>query len=342
MKWWKTFQMASGVEWEESTRTERYGRFVIQPLERGFGTTLGNPLRRILLSSLPGAAVIGLKIEGVLHEFSTVPGVVEDVTEIVLNMKQLRLKMHSSDPKVLHLSATKKGEVRASAIEPNADVDILNPELKIATLSDGAKLAMEIYLDRGRGYIPADMLREPTQPIGYIPVDAIFTPIEKVNIVVENARVEEKTDYDRLIMEVWTDGSIRPEEAFSRGAKLLKDHLGLLITGEDKEKAPQEELLDEESTKLRDLLAKPVDELELSVRSSNCLKGAGIKILGELVVQSEDEMLEYRNFGRKSLSELNEILQGLGLTFGMKLNGFEKKPLPKTTKATKGTKEGKK
>lgn len=329
MKWWKTFQMASGVEWEESTHTERYGRFVIQPLERGYGTTLGNALRRVLLSSLPGAAVIGLKIEGVLHEFSTVPGVVDDVTEIVLNMKQLRLKMHGSDSKVLYLTAAKKGEIRASAIEPNADVEILNPELKIATLSDGAKLAMEIYLERGRGYIPADTLRESTQPIGYIPVDAIFTPIEKVNFTIEHARVEEKTDYDRLIMEVWTNGSIRPEEALSRAAKILKDHLGLVITGEDKEKAPQEELLDEESTKLRELLAKPVDELELSVRSSNCLRGSGIKVLGELVVQSEAEMLEYRNFGKKSLSELNEILQSLGLTFGMKLNGFEKKPLHK-------------
>lgn len=330
MKWWKTFQMASGVEWEESTRTERYGRFVIQPLERGFGTTLGNALRRILLSSLPGAAVIGLKIEGILHEFSTVPGVVENVTEIVLNMKQLRIKMHGSEPKILRLSVSKKGEVRAGAIEEIADVEILNPEFKIATLSEGSKLSMEIYLDRGRGYIPADVLREPTQPIGYIPVDAIFTPVEKVNFAIESARVEEKTDYDRLVMEIWTDGSLRPEEALSRSAKLMRDHLALMITSEDKGEAPHEEHLDEESARLRELLAKPVDELELSVRSSNCLKAAGIKVLGDLVVQSEAEMLKHRNFGKKSLAELTEVLQGLGLSFGMKINGYEKKPLPKT------------
>jgi len=335
MKWWKTFQMAAGIEWEEGTHTDRFGRFVIQPLERGFGTTLGNALRRVLLSALPGAAVIGLKIEGVLHEFSTVPGVMEDVTEIVLNMKQLRLKMHRSDPKILYLSATKKGEVRAGAIESHSDVEILNPELKIATLSEGSKLAMEIYLDSGRGYIPAELLREPNQPIGYIPVDAIFSPIEKVNFAIENARVEEKTDYDRLLMEIWTDGSIRPEEALSRAAKILKDHVSLMITGEDKGETPREEMLDEETAKLRELLSKPVDELELSVRSSNCLKAAGIKALGDLVVQTEAEMLKHRNFGKKSLSELTEILQGLGLSFGMKVNGLLEKPRPTGTKGKK-------
>lgn len=327
MKWWKTFQMATGAEWEEGTRTERYGRFVLQPLERGYGTTLGNALRRVLLSSLPGAAVVGIKIEGVLHEFSTVPGVVEDVTEIVLNLKQLRLKSHGGDSKILYLLVSKKGEVRASQIAPNADVEILNPNLKIATLSDGAKLSMEIYLDRGRGYIPADMMREPSQPIGYIPVDAVFSPVEKVNFTVENARVEEKTDYDRLIMEIWTDGSIRPEESISRGAKILRDHLALLVAGDDRGEAPHEEQLEEGSARLRELLVKPVDELELSVRSYNCLKAAGIKALGDLVVQTEAEMLKHRNFGKKSLAELNEILQGLGLTFGMKVNGYiERRP----------------
>lgn len=317
MKWWKTFQMPRGVEWEESTKTDRYGKFVVQPLERGYGLTLGNCLRRVALSSIQGTAVVGIKIEGVMHEFSTIPGVIEDVTEIVLNIKQLRLKMFLQESRVLHLKSTRKGEVRAKDIEPNADVQILNPDLKIATLSDGANLSMDIYLDKGRGYISADLLRDERQPIGYIPVDAIFSPVEKVNFSVEAARVEEKTDYDRLIMELWTDGSVKPEEVISHSAKVLRDHLAPFVIHEDRAEGGPLEGVDEDFAKIRELLQKPVDELELSVRSSNCLKAGKINTIGDLVQKSQTEMLKFRNFGRKSLQELETILEGMGLRFGM-------------------------
>jgi len=318
----RSFQMPRNVVKEESTFSERYGKFIVEPLERGFGVTLGNALRRTLLSSIPGAAVTGLKIEGVYHEFSTIPGVAEDVTEIVLNMKELRLKLYTDHRKILYLNSSKKGVVTGADIEPDADVEIMNPDLKIATLSDGANLKMEIFVDSGRGYVPADQLRDSNAPIGLIPMDAVFTPIRKVNFQVENTRVEERTDYDRLILEIWTDGTMKPDDALAIAAKILKDHLTLFIDFEEKPEELKTERIDEEALRMGELLSRSIEELELSVRSSNCLRAANIKTLGELVQKTESEMLKYRNFGRKSLSELIGVLADLGLSFGMKIDQY--------------------
>src|ERR1700737_4584421 len=289
-----------------------YGKFVVEPLERGYGTTLGNSLRRILLSSLPGAAVNSVQIDGVLHEFSTVPGVMEDVTEIILNLKGLSLKIHSDEEKVLEIDAEGDGRITAGDIRADSDVEILNPELHIATLSPDARLHMRIFASRGRGYVQSDKNKREDQPIGVIPIDSIYTPITRVNYSVENTRVGQVTNYDKLTLEVWTDGSIRPEEAVSLGAKILTDHLSLFVGLTDEAK-DTETMKEKEEDKKEKVLEMTIEELDLSVRSYNCLKRAGINTVQELITKTEEDMMKVRNLGRKSLEEVQEKLEELGL-----------------------------
>jgi DNA-directed RNA polymerase subunit alpha len=301
------------IETVEINQNGSYGKFVVEPLERGYGTTLGNSLRRILLSSLPGAAATSVKIEGVLHEFSTVPGVVEDTTEIILNLKRLSLKIHSDEEKTLTIDAEGPGVVTAGDIRVDSDVDVLNPDLHIATLAEGAKLFMEITANRGRGYVPADRNKKEDMEIGVIPIDSIYTPIERVNYTVENTRVGQVTNYDKLTLEVWTDGSIRPDEAVSLGAKILTEHLMLFVGLTDKVQ-DTEIMKEKEDDKKEKVLEMTIEELELSVRSYNCLKRAGINTVQELCSKTEEEMMKVRNLGRKSLEEVQEKLADLGLS----------------------------
>lgn len=301
------------IETVEINESGSYGKFVVEPLERGYGTTLGNSLRRILLSSLPGAAATSIKIEGVLHEFSTIPGVVEDTTEIILNLKRLSLKIHSDEEKTLTIDAEGPGVITAADIRTDSDVDVLNPDLHIATLADGAKLFMEITANRGRGYVPADRNKTEDMEIGVIPIDSIYTPIERVNYTVENTRVGQVTNYDKLTLEVWTDGSIRPDEAVSLGAKILTEHLMLFVGLTDKVR-DTEIMIEKEDDKKEKVLEMTIEELELSVRSYNCLKRAGINTVQELCSKTEEEMMKVRNLGRKSLEEVQEKLADLGLS----------------------------
>lgn len=322
-KSWKDLIRPKRLEAEKETLTPFYGKFMAEPFERGFGITIGNSLRRILLSSLQGAAITSVKIDGVLHEFSTIPGVKEDVTEIILNLKEVRLKLHTEGPKTIRVKAEGPGVLKAGDILTGDAVEILNPDHPIATLSRDAKLSMEMTVKMGRGYVPAERNREENLPIGTIPMDAIFSPIKKVNYTVTNARVGQITDYDKLTLEVWTDGSLTPEEAIAHAAKILKDQLSIFITfeeGEEEETAAQEH--QEEVEKLNENLFRSVDELELSVRSANCLKHADIKLIGDLVQKTEAEILATKNFGRKSLNEIKEILAGMGLTLGMKIDNW--------------------
>ncbi len=299
------------IEWVERNGTG-YGRFVIEPLERGYGTTLGNSLRRILLSSLEGAAVVSVKIDGVLHEFSTIPHVLEETPEILMNLKALRLKIHSDEPQLLIIDAEGKGEVKAKDIKAPADVEILNPDLLIATLEEDGKLYMEITANKGRGYFPAERNKLPNQPIGVIPVDSIFTPIKKVNFSVENTRVGQHTDYDKLTLDIWTDGSVEPDESLSMGAKILSKLLGLFINLT--EKVDEVEIAaEEEENNTEKVLEMTIEELDLSVRSYNCLKRAGINTVEELIRKTEDEMMKVRNLGKKSLEEVQNKISELGL-----------------------------
>ena len=293
--------------------TENYGMFVVEPLERGFGTTLGNSLRRVLLSSLPGAAATSVRIDGVLHEFSTIPGVKEDVTEIILNIKELRVKMFADEPVHVRIDAEDECVITAGDIIHDSDIEIINPDLRIATLSEGAKLNMDITIDKGRGYVSADKNKKPGMPIGEIAVDSIFTPITKVNVKVEDTRVGQVTDYDKLTLEVWTAGTIRPEEAVSSAARIMFEHLSLftnLTEGAETFEVAGETEADNNS-KIYDMA---IEELDLSVRSYNCLKRAGINIVAELVERDEEEMMKVRNLGRKSLEEVQQKLAALGLT----------------------------
>ena len=290
-----------------------YGKFVVEPLERGYGTTLGNSLRRILLSSLPGAAVTSVQIDGVLHEFSTIPGVVEDVTEIVLNLKALSLRIHSDEEKMLEIEAEGAGVVTAGDIRADSDVEILNPDLVIATLSDNARLHMRIFANRGRGYVPAEHNKKEDQPIGVIPIDSLYTPITRVNYTVENTRVGQVTNYDKLTLEVWTDGSISPEEAVSLGAKIMTEHL-MLFVGLTDEAKDAEIMVEKEEDKKEKVLEMTIEELDLSVRSYNCLKRAGINTVQELIMKTEEDMMKVRNLGRKSLEEVQEKLAELNLS----------------------------
>jgi DNA-directed RNA polymerase subunit alpha len=320
---WRALIKPRRVDRDKLTPT--YGKFVVRPLERGFGTTIGNSLRRILLSSLQGAAITQVQIEGVLHEFSSIPGVVEDVTDIVLNLKGVLLRTTASEP--IRASISRSGEagrtvvVRAGDIHFDGACEVLNPEHPIATLTEGGPFVATARVETGKGYVPASMNKDPSAPIGTLPVDAIFTPIKRVKYVVTNARVGQRTDYDRLTLEISTDGSVAPEDALAFAAKILKEQLQIFINfAEDDEPSVQaEEVHDEE---FNDNLFKRVDELELSVRSQNCLQNAGIEFIYQLVERSEAEMLKTKNFGRKSLNEIKEILQDLGLSLGMKLNNF--------------------
>lgn len=290
-----------------------YGRFVVEPLERGYGITLGNSLRRILLSSLPGAAVTAIKIDGVLHEFSTIPGVVEDTTDIVLNLKDLIVKLHTDEPVTVRIEAEGEGEVTAADIIAPPEVEILNPELHIATLESDGRLFAEITVARGRGYAPAERNKRPDMPIGMIPVDSIFTPIRRVNYTVEDVRVGQVTDYDRLILELWTDGSIAPDEALSLAAKILTEHLRL-FTGLTEATEQVEVLVEKEQEEKNRVLEMTIEDLDLSVRSYNCLKRAGINTVEELTRKSEEDMMKIRNLGKKSLQEVKEKLAALGLS----------------------------
>ncbi|KKK72148.1 hypothetical protein LCGC14_2906780, partial [marine sediment metagenome] len=314
---WKGFIKPKRIEWDKKTLSNTYGKFIAQPLERGHGITIGNSLRRILLSSLTGAAATSIKIQGVEHEFSTIPGIVEDVPQIILNLKQLLLKLPKAKPKTLYLKGKGPLEVKASHITKDADVEILNPALYIATLNEKGKLNMEIEVNVGRGYVTAEKHKKENNPIGTIPVDSIFTPIKKVSYRVENTRVGKITDYDRLILEVWTDGSVRPDDAVAFAAKILKSHLDLFITFPEPEEEEEVEVK-KEDRKIDEILNKSLEEVELSVRSANCLKEGKIKTIGQLVRKSEEELLKMRNFGKKSVEEIKEILKSYGLSLGMK------------------------
>ncbi len=320
-----SFHKPKRIETERSSLNDVYGRFVAEPFERGFGVTIGHALRRVLLSSLTGAAVTTVKIQGVYHEFSTVPGVLEDTTEIILNIKELLLKMHVERPKQLTLQAAGPTEVLARDIVTDADVEILNPDLHIATLNKDAVLDITMDVQLGRGYVPAERHAQDIVDPQVIPIDAVFSPIRKVTFHVENTRVGQSTDYDRLILDVHTNGSLHPEEAVSQAARVLQDHLQVFVSFHE---APVQEMpaVDEERQRLMENLSRSVDELELSVRSYNCLKNANIRTIGELVQKNEAEMLKTRNFGRKSLNEIKEILTLMGLGLGMSLEGVEWTP----------------
>jgi DNA-directed RNA polymerase subunit alpha len=314
---WKSLLMPRGIKIENPDNVPNFGRVIVEPLERGFGHTIGNALRRTLLSSLQGAAVISVKMDDVLHEYSTVQGVVEDVTDIILNLKQLRLKLVADEDTILRLDVSGEGEVHASDIEKNPDVEVLNPDLHIATINSDAKLKMEMRVSDGRGYVPAEMNKRDDDPVGTIPIDALFSPITRVNYAVENTRVGQRTDLDKLIMDIWTDGSLSVEDAMGYAAKLLFDHMNIFINFEGELEPVEEKITDKKVDKLRQLLKMRVDELELSVRSNNCLRAANIHTLADLVRNQESDMLKYKNFGRKSLIELNQVLANLGLQFGM-------------------------
>lgn len=301
------------IECVELAEDNTYGKFVVEPLERGYGITLGNSLRRILLSSLPGAAVTSVKIEGVLHEFSTIPGVVEDVTDIILNIKQLSLKLHADDSKVIRIDAAGEGVLRAGDIIVDSDVEILNPELHIATLDKGARLVSEMTVERGRGYRPADQNKRPDLPIGVIAIDSIFTPIKRVNYTVEHTRVGQHTDYDKLTLEIWGDGSVKPDEAASIGAKILKDHLELFV-GLSGDTDGIEVMVEKDDNDRNKLMEMTIEELDLSVRSYNCLKRAGINTVSELCAKTDEEMIKVRNLGKKSLEEVKQKLAAIGLS----------------------------
>jgi len=318
---WRELIRPKAIVIDEESHTNTYGKFVCEPLERGFGITIGNSLRRILLSSLQGAAISSVKIEGVAHEFMTAPGVLEDVTDILLNLKEVKLKLIDVEEAIINLSVNGEGEVTSADIKTDGSVEILTPDQHIATLNKEGALEMEMVVQMGKGYVPAEKNKGKNRDIGLIPLDAVFSPIEKVNYVVSNARVGQITDYDKLTFEVWTDGSILPEDAVAFAAKILKEQMSPFINFEE-EPEPLDEDDEEEEDKLNENLFRPVSELELSVRSANCLKNANITLIGELVQKSENEMLKTKNFGRKSLNEIKEILSEMGLSLGMKLDNF--------------------
>lgn len=317
--------MPENVEADEATYSSTYGKFIIQPLERGFGLTIGNAMRRVLLSSLPGAAITHVKIDGTLHEFSTIEGVVQDVPIIILNLKEVRIKLVNKKPDKVVLNFKGKGEFRAGDIAKNTtDFEILNPDHLIAEMNEKADFALELRLGRGSGYVSAEENKLPEQPIGTIPIDSIFTPIKNVTFKVEDTRVGQRTDFEKLTLEVTTDGSITPDDALTYAGKILSDHISLFINFDVETEEEQTREIDEETIRIRKLLRMSVDELELSVRSYNCLKAANIKTIGDLVRKEESEMLKFRNFGRKSLLELNSILQEKGIQFGMDVDKFLK------------------
>jgi DNA-directed RNA polymerase subunit alpha len=311
------FEMPKRLTKEDTTATDTYAKFIAEPFETGYGHTVGNSLRRVLLSSLEGAAISSIKIDGAMHEFATIEGVVEDVTDIVLNLKKVLLKAHTRDPQMLLLSVNKEGEVTAADIQLNQNV--VNPTQHICTLDKKKKFEMELEVKTGRGFLPGDENKKPNQAIGVVAIDSLFSPVIRVRYAVENARVGQRTDYDRLVLEVWTDGRISPDDALTQASAILQHHLDVFV-GYDKNAVEFEEVVDkqdEEKTKLKKLLNMSVNEIELSVRAANCLNNANITTVGQLAMKSEQEMLKYRNFGKKSLNEIKEKLAGLGLTLGM-------------------------
>ena len=315
---WRELIKPKRLEVDERSLTPTYGKFFGEPFERGYGITVGNALRRVLLSSLQGAGVVGVRINGVLHEFSTVAGVTEDVTDIVLNLKEVRVKLHDgATEEVAHLRVKGPREVTAGDLQAGPAVEVLNPNHRIATLAKDAELDMELVIRLGRGYVAAERNKREDDPVGTIPIDAIFSPVTKVNFTVTNARVGQRTDYDRLALEVHTDGSVRPEDAVAYAARILQDQLSIFVNFEDD--AASEEAVAGDEIEVSDSLLQPVDELELSVRSANCLQNADIRYLGELVQRSEQEMLKTKNFGRKSLNEIKDVLQEMGLRLGMRV-----------------------
>ena len=324
MTLWKGFQKPKRLEIDSETLTSVYGKFYAQPFERGFGTTIGNALRRVLLSSIEGAAITAVKIEGVLHEFSSLPGVVEDVTDIILNLKQIPIKMHTNDEKILTLDVSRKGKVTAADLQGDSAIEILDPDAPIATLSENGRLQMEMRVSTGRGYVSADKNFDDDMGIGYIPIDSVHSPVRRCNYHVEAARIGQATDYDRLVLEVWTNGTISPTDAVGLAATLLRDHLTIFVNAEH-ETAFEGGADGELPENLAEYLNKSVDELELSVRSANCLKNAGIRTIRDLVQRTEKDMLETKNFGRKSLNEIKDILRPMGLSLGMEIEPVEAK-----------------
>ncbi len=318
---WSDFQKPKKLDYDPETLTPNYGRFVAQPFERGFGTTIGNALRRVLLSSIEGAAITAVRVEGVLHEFSSLQGVVEDMTDVVLNLKQVPFKLHGAGPKTLYLEKKGPGVVTAADFEQDPDIEILDVNAHIATLSKEGSLKLEARLKKGRGYVVADRNADTDLPLGYIPVDSIHSPVRRVNYHVEGARVGQMTDYDKLILEVWTNGAVSPQEGISLAAELLADHLRIFSAFETRIEEREEAAAPEVDPRMAEMLAKPIEELDLSVRSANCLKNANIRTLGDLVQRTEREMLSTKNFGRKSLDEIKDVLQSLGLSFGMSRMG---------------------
>jgi len=334
---WKGFQKPKRLAPELESVTEKYGRFSAQPFERGWGTTVGNSLRRALLSSIEGAAITAVKIEGVLHEFSSIAGVVEDATDIILNLKQVPIKLNTDLPKTIYVNVEQPGPVTSAQIEEDADFAVLDKSVYIATVSEGGKLQIEMRAKNGRGYIAADRNYDEDLPIGYIPVDSVHSPVRKVNYSVESARLGQMTDYEKLMIEVWTNGAITPQDAIGYAAKLIKDHMGIFINFDDNEvPVTQEAVADPSGDPRLDHLDRSVEELELSVRSYNCLKNANIQTIRELVQKSENEMLKTKNFGRKSLNEIKDILVKMGLALGMKFDEHGRiiwPPLPSQTAA---------
>jgi DNA-directed RNA polymerase subunit alpha len=328
---WKGFQKPKRLSINAEQNNPTYAQFTAQPFERGFGTTIGNALRRVLLSSIEGAAVTAVKIEGILHEFSPIPGVVEDATDIILNLKQVPFKLNCEGPKTIYLQSDAPGVLTSAHIKSDADVEILDKNVYLATVSEGGKLHIEMRLKMGRGYISADKNFDDDLSIGYIPVDSVHSPVKKVNYTVEPARLGQMTDYDKLTVDVWTNGCINPQDAIGYAAKLIKDHMSIFINFEEQPE-PKEEKVDKATEVVNENLSRSVEELELSVRSYNCLKNANIKTIGELVQKSESEMLKTKNFGRKSLNEIKEILASMGLSLGMT---FDEKGQPVAMSAEK-------
>jgi DNA-directed RNA polymerase subunit alpha len=316
------FKMPRGVKFEPEGAKGSWGKYVVEPLEQGFGLTLGNAIRRVLLSAIEGTAITAVKIDGVLHEYSTIPNVYEDTTEIIMNLRGLVLRLDASRPKTIYLDVEGEGEVTGHDIIADPDVKIINPDQKIATLAEGGRLKMEMEVSRGRGYVPVERVGTEDRPVGVIPIDAVYTPVRKVKYAVEETRVGQRTDYDSLVVEVWTDGSISANEAVDGAAKVLQSHVELFVDFETK-RPPEKAREDEERARLKELLSRNVNELELSVRAVKCLEMADIRTIRDLVGKSDAEMLKYRNFGRKSLNEIKEVLTGMGLSLGMDISDIE-------------------
>ncbi|MDD5255639.1 MAG: DNA-directed RNA polymerase subunit alpha [Candidatus Omnitrophica bacterium] len=318
---WRDFQLPKRLDCDESTYSNVYGKFSAAPFEKGYGVTLGNSLRRVLLSSIEGSAVTSIKITGAQHEFTSVPGVMEDIPEIILNVKNLILNSHSKIPKTIYLKKDSKGDIKAGDIEADETIEIINPDLHIATLAKDAKFSMELEVARGRGYVPAEANKREDMSVGVIPIDSIFAPVKKVNFYVENTRVGQKTDYDKLIVEIWTNGSISPKDALLYASNILQRHLDIFVNfGQLPEEIEDEPEMTKEEAALYEKLRLPVSELELSVRSSNCLREANIKAIADLVRKTEEEMLAFKNFGKKSLTEIKDLLAGMGLSLGMQID----------------------